>query len=96
MIFIRESNVDPSCPKLPEPREATKSTFRQTVAAKSMILSWTTLLASSRSPPSRPKPAGPRAQGGKKGGFSIYLLRTKLLRDYVTKRLETRTKLLGD
>ena len=42
------------------------------------------------------KVAKPRVQGGKKGGFSIYLLRIKLLRDYVTKRLETRTKLLGD
>ena len=46
--------------------------------------------------PKSPKLPEPRAQGGKKGGFSIYLLRTKLLRDYVTKRLETRTKLLGD
>ena len=46
--------------------------------------------------PKSPKVPEPRAQGGKKGGFSIYLLRTKLLRDYVTTRLETGTKLLGD
>ena len=61
-----------------------------------MIFMGESHLSSSRTGANWPKLPEPRAQGGKKGGFSIYLLRTKLLRDYVTKRLETRTKLLGD